>query len=193
MFVLVVDDFGVQYVGKEHAEHLHNCIKAKYKCTFDETGDLFCGISLNWNYTQRWVELSMPGYVTKNLVRFERTKPPKPQNSPHPYTAPIYSTKKQMAETDDSPKLTKEEITRLQQIIGVFLYYGRAIDCTILVTLSDLAAQQTQATELTMAKANQMLDYLASNDNFTVRYYASDMQLAIESNASYLSAYSSRS
>jgi hypothetical protein len=50
MFVLVVDDFGVQYTGQEHADHLHNCIKDKYKCTFDETGDLFCGITLKWNY-----------------------------------------------------------------------------------------------------------------------------------------------
>ena len=94
-----------------------------------------------------------------------------------------------MATEDDSAKLNKEEFTLLQQIIGVFLFYSRAIDSTILVTLSDLAAQQTQATELTMQKANQLLDYLASNADFTLRYHASDMQLAIESDASYLSAY----
>jgi DNA replication protein DnaC len=36
MFVLVVDDFGVQYTGQEHADHLHSCIKDKYKCTYDK-------------------------------------------------------------------------------------------------------------------------------------------------------------
>jgi hypothetical protein len=193
MFVLVVGVFGVQYTGQEHADHLHNCIKAKYKCTYDETGDLFCGITLKWNYRHRWVDLSMPGYVKKNLARFNHIAPDRPQNSPHPWTAPIYSTKQQMAEKDNTPKLNKDKITLLQQIIGVYLYYARAINSTLLVTLSDLAAQQTQASEMTMSKANWMLDYLATNSDFTLRFYASDMQLAIESDASYLSAYNSRS
>jgi hypothetical protein len=34
-FTLVVDDFGVKYVGKEHATHLINCIKEKYGVTVD--------------------------------------------------------------------------------------------------------------------------------------------------------------
>jgi hypothetical protein len=194
MSVLVVDDFRVQYTGQEHADHLHSCIKDKYKCTYDKKGDLFCGITLNWNYRHRWVDLSMPGYVKKNLQRFQHIAPSTPQNSPHPYTTPVYSSKApQMAETDDSPKLDKDQITHLQQIIGVFLYYARAIDSTILVTLSNLAAQQTQASELTLQKADQLLDYLASNSDFTLQFYASNMQLAIKSNTSYLSAFNSRS
>ena len=193
LFVLVVDDFGVQYVGQENAEHLHNCIKAKYKCTFDETGDLFCGITLKWNYRHRWVDLSMPGYVKKNLSRFNHIAPLHPQNSPTSIHSHQLQHQTTNGRTDDSPKLGKDDITLLQQIIGVYLYYARAIDSTLLVTLSDLSAQQTQATELTMQKANQMLDYLYTNSDFTLRFYASDMQLAIESDASYLSAYNARS
>jgi len=35
-FSLVVDDFGVKYVGKEHADHLISCLKKKtYKLTED--------------------------------------------------------------------------------------------------------------------------------------------------------------
>jgi hypothetical protein len=49
-FSLVVDDFGVKYVGKEHAEHLIKCLKEKYKLTKDWAGDLYCGIALKWNY-----------------------------------------------------------------------------------------------------------------------------------------------
>ena len=37
-FTLVVDDFGVKYVGKEHAEHLVNTIKEHYKVTTDWEG-----------------------------------------------------------------------------------------------------------------------------------------------------------
>jgi hypothetical protein len=35
---LVVDDFGVKYVGEEHAHHLKNTLKEHYKLTCDWTG-----------------------------------------------------------------------------------------------------------------------------------------------------------
>jgi hypothetical protein len=34
-FSLVVDDFGVKYVGREHAEHLMECIKKNYNISSD--------------------------------------------------------------------------------------------------------------------------------------------------------------
>ena len=49
-FCLVVDDFGVKYVGKEHALHLQTILAQKYKITTDWNGALYCGIALDWNY-----------------------------------------------------------------------------------------------------------------------------------------------
>ena len=50
-FTLVVDDFGVKYVRKEHAEHLIGSINKLYrKLTKDWTGNLYCGITLEWDY-----------------------------------------------------------------------------------------------------------------------------------------------
>ena len=61
-FSLVVDDFGVKYVGKEHADHLISCLKQEtYKLTEDWAGDLYCGISLRWDYVRRTLDISMPG------------------------------------------------------------------------------------------------------------------------------------
>jgi hypothetical protein len=37
-FSLVVDDFGVKYVGREHAEHLMACIKKNYNISSDWNG-----------------------------------------------------------------------------------------------------------------------------------------------------------
>jgi hypothetical protein len=71
IFSLVVDDFGVQYVGRENAQHLVDVIAAKYKMTTDWTGALYCGVTLKWDYKARTVDLSMPGYVAKALARFE--------------------------------------------------------------------------------------------------------------------------
>jgi hypothetical protein len=40
-FTLVVDNFGVKYVGKEHADHLIKYIKTQYELTKDWMGDLY--------------------------------------------------------------------------------------------------------------------------------------------------------
>jgi hypothetical protein len=42
MFTLVVDDFGVKYVGKENVDLLIWCIKQKYELVEDWTGNLHC-------------------------------------------------------------------------------------------------------------------------------------------------------
>jgi hypothetical protein len=51
-FSLMVNDFGIKYVGKEHAEHLINCLQEDYKLTEDQIGNLYCNISLYWNYAK---------------------------------------------------------------------------------------------------------------------------------------------
>ena len=68
-FTLVVDDCGVKYVGKKHANHLLNAIQKHYKCAVDWEGDLYCGIKLYWHYDgpERYVDLSMPKYIPKLL------------------------------------------------------------------------------------------------------------------------------
>jgi hypothetical protein len=68
----VVDDFGVKYVGKEHADHLISCLKMEtYKLTEDWAGDLHCSISLQWDYAKRWLDILMPGYIKKQLLKYE--------------------------------------------------------------------------------------------------------------------------
>jgi hypothetical protein len=75
MFALVVDDFGIRYVGKQHADHLIAALRQDYEAvTIDWKGDLFCGITLDWNYDQRTVDLLMPGYVEKALRESTRSK-----------------------------------------------------------------------------------------------------------------------
>jgi hypothetical protein len=58
---LVVDDFGVKYVSREHAEHLMTCIKKKYSISSNWNDMAYCGLTLDWDYKDRTVELSMPG------------------------------------------------------------------------------------------------------------------------------------
>jgi hypothetical protein len=53
LFLLVVDDFGVNYVGKQHANHLCNALKENYEDACGWEGNLYCGVTLDWNYQQR--------------------------------------------------------------------------------------------------------------------------------------------
>ena len=69
---------------------------------------------------------------------------------------------------------------------GKFLYYGRAVDNTILVAISAIAARQANPTADTMAKTKQLLDYLASQEEAILTYSASNMVLAVHSDAGYL-------
>jgi hypothetical protein len=61
LFTLVVNNFGIKYVGKEHADHLIKCIKTKNQLTKDCEGDLYRGIKSNWDYNARTLDISMPG------------------------------------------------------------------------------------------------------------------------------------
>jgi hypothetical protein len=53
--------------------------------------------------------------------------------------------------------------------------------------LNDIATKENKATEKTPAATNQMLDYLSTHPDATIRYRASDMILNIHSDASYVS------
>jgi hypothetical protein len=57
----------------------------------------------------------------------------------------------------------------------------------MLTPLSALASKQAAPTEATMEKCLQFLDYAASQEDAILTYKASNMVLAIHSNASYLS------
>ena len=64
-FTLTVDDFGVKYIRKEHAEHLMSVLGEHYNLEEDWRGELHCGIQLKWNYKDGYVDISMHNYVRK--------------------------------------------------------------------------------------------------------------------------------
>ena len=78
-------------------------------------------------------------------------------------------------------------------MIGVFLYYARAVDCTILCAFGSLASQQVTPTQEIMKKVKRFRDYAASNPYAVVTYNAINVVLAVHSNALYLSETKSRS
>ena len=124
-FTLVVDDFGVKCINKDNVDHLLEVLKNDYTCNTDWEGTRYLGLSLDWDYKNRQVHLSMPGYIAKALARFGHENPTKPQHQPHQHTIPTYGTTVQCAKpTDTSNPLSKEDKKFIQQVIGTLLYYG---------------------------------------------------------------------
>jgi len=64
---------------------------------------------------------------------------------------------------------------------------------TVLMALCSTAVEQTKATEKTLGRCLQLLDYLASNSEVKVRYHVSDMIMNIHLDASYLLETKARS
>jgi hypothetical protein len=117
MVVLVVDDFGVKSLGKEHAQHLFAALKQHYGLMIDWTGTIYCGITFKWDYANRVVDLSMPGYVEAALKEYKHIAPTKREDQPYQHNPPQYGTKIQMTKpVDDSELLNAEGILRIQQI-----------------------------------------------------------------------------
>jgi hypothetical protein len=193
-FALVVDDFGIKYESEEDAQHLIDSLTPHYQITTDKEGTRFIGLTLDWDYEKRELHVSMPGYVQKALVRFNHKPPLKPQHQPHPHLPIDYGAKKQTSAPEDkSPLLDKTKKRYVQEVTGVFLFYARAVDSTMLVALSAIAAEQSAPTENTLKKVHQFLDYAATHPEAIVTYKKSNMVLAIHSDASYLSEPKARS
>ena len=193
-FTLVVDDFGVKYVGKEHADHLIACLQQTYKLSEDWSGSLYCGITLEWNYDNRYVDISMPGYIKKKIQEYGHIVPDRVQTCPYAPEPTTYGAKAQAPlAPDTTPRLDAKDVKRVQKIVGSILYYARAVDMTVLIGLSSIAVEQTIATTKTMGRCHQLLDYLATNAEAKIRFYASDMVMNVHSDASYLSETKARS
>jgi hypothetical protein len=130
----------------------------------------------------------MPGYIKDALRNFQQSMPKRPQYAPHNWTVPGYGQRIQYAPLPDaSPPAKAQEITRAQAIVATLLYNARAIDPNLIVQLITLASQLSTATSTTINAVSNLLDYCSTHPEASIRYSVSDMQLKIQSDASYLS------
>jgi hypothetical protein len=169
-FTLVVDDFGVKYVGKENAQHLLNTVQQFYKCSCDWDSE-WCGLTIKWDYNGWKVHLLKPNYVNKALARFQHTPPRKWQDQPYPHVKPTYGAKKQYSQVEDnSPALNKAGKKFIEEVCRVFLYLARAVNGGLLPALSSFASQQANPTEKIMELCKQFLDYMATQEDAILTY-----------------------
>lgn len=134
------------------------------------------------------VDLSVPGYAQRKLIKWQHQKPLQLQHSPYQAAPIIYRAKVQAP-----APLTPAQVKKVQEIVGAFIWYGQACAPTLTAALSAIAPRQTKGTDAVMAACHQFLDYLATHPNAAIQYKASDMVLAFNTDASYLSEIDGKS
>ena len=135
----------------------------------------------------------MPGYVESALKRFHVIHASKPTCSPLVFEPIVYGQKTQLTTHDDSLPVSPEIATFIREVIGVFLYYARAVDVNMLTPLSKLASRQANPTVALHEAVLHFLQYAATYPNAQLQYHPSNMRLILSSDASYLSESQSRS
>jgi hypothetical protein len=104
-------------------------------------------MTLKWDYKNRTCDISMPGYVSNVLSKFQHDAPKHPQHTPSIYVTPVYGAITQYATKDETPPLTAKQCLTIQKVTGSVLYYARAVDPTVLMPINDIATEHTKATE----------------------------------------------
>jgi hypothetical protein len=193
-FGLVVDDFAIKYKGEEHLEHLLSALRELYTITVDREGSKFIGIKIVFDKKARTAELSMPNYIQKALERFGIEKPTRRVDSPCSYTQPVYGRAVQQLATEDNTEVLSAADTKfVQEVVGVIAYYARAVDPTMLTAVKKIGSTQANPTQAVLVETMHLLHYAATWPGAVIVYRASGMQLALHSDASYLSETRARS
>jgi hypothetical protein len=162
--------------------------------TVDKEATNYTGLTIEWDYTNRKAHIHMQGYLQKALTRFKHKTPDKIQNSLHPDVILQYGAKIQYAKDKDiSLQLSKEETKYIQAVAGTLLYYVRAVNTTILTALNLIATEQAKPMQETIKKVKQLLDYCSTQEDAIITYNASQIILAIHSNARYSNEKNARS
>ena len=105
-----------------------------------------------------------------------------------------YGAKAQLTPTADASKhLAEHHKRRIQEIVGLLLYYAQAVDNKLLVALSAIAARQSYTTVATEQAVHLLLDYVSSYPADGIVYRANDMILCAHADAGFPNETNTRS
>jgi hypothetical protein len=186
-FCLIVDKFGIKYVGLEHFNYLLGILKKFHGVQYNMAGTKFAGMDIEWNYAALRCRISMQGYVSTLLLKFKHPHPTTPWLSPYKCLHIAYGAKLHITPDPDSLELLDASLKcHVQEILRSLLYYARAVNNKLLNTLSAIAARQAKATVATEKAVDLLLDYVASYPNDGIVYHATNMILCAHADAGFL-------
>ena len=100
-----------------------SALQNNYQVSTDWEGKNFCGLSLQWNYKEGYVDISMPTYILELLQKLLHQPHKYPQYSPHHYNPIVYGRKgqQQMAtQCEDTVILNKQKPESYSQSLDLY-------------------------------------------------------------------------
>jgi hypothetical protein len=76
-----MDGFGIKTTSMADMKHLITSLEEQYSVAVNWTGSLFYRVKLTWDYINQTVNLHMPNYINKALLKYQHPAPPKPQHA----------------------------------------------------------------------------------------------------------------
>ena len=117
-FCLLVDDFGVEYVGINRFNRLLDLLNKFHGVQCNMARDKFVGINIKWNYVCCRCHISMQGYIKNLLIKFKHPLPSKPRCLPYKGLPIAYRAKAHLTpEADTSELLHNNRKHRVQEIV----------------------------------------------------------------------------
>ena len=74
-FFFIVYDFGAEYVGKKHADHLATIFQKYHNITKNWEGKKYAGIDLKWEYEKTKCQVTMDGYILELRNKYGHITP----------------------------------------------------------------------------------------------------------------------
>ena len=122
----MVDNFGLKYTDKADTDLIIDALEKHYGISEYWIGILYCGIKLKWHYDNsiqnRYVDIFMPGNVTKQLKKHQHDISKRPQHSTYPSAPKKYDAAEQETiKPYDSKPSGPEGINHVKKIVGSIL------------------------------------------------------------------------
>ena len=114
--------------------------KKHYAISTDWEGRNYLLLKIDWNYSKKYVDISMTEYLKKALDILQHPKPKIPQYAPHRWTVPTYGKRLQIASDPyNSDLLDKKSTKVIQSIVVTMLYYSQLVDPMIPQAINEIS------------------------------------------------------
>jgi hypothetical protein len=174
----VVDDFGIKYKSTDDVNHLIQCLEELYTLRVDWSGEHFVGFHIRHDRANHTIALSMPQYIERAGKRFHIVAhADNPGGHVPVYRRPLGPD---LPPEDTAVPASPAQAKRIQEIVGVVLYYARAVDPVLLTACS---SRQSLPTAKVVDAAERLLRFAAKRPTSTIVFHRSDMRLIIHSDA----------
>ena len=123
-----------------------------------------------WDHHNATVNICFPGYVKCALHKVQHPIYPRKQHAPHSYYTPIYSATPQITvPTEKYDPIDDTGTKPLQDVLGTLLYYGKAINSTMIIALGIL--ESVSNTQEKSQAITHLLNYCDTHLDATVRFH----------------------